>query len=105
MKGSPEGGTTSYYKSFSPRLGLAYDLTGKSRTVFRMAYGLFWDQPKMIQLNRFTTTQPFSQNIVVPGPPSFTNPYQGQDNPFPRVLQLGSDVDFFRPLALTITYP
>lgn len=104
-EGVPEGGTTSYYKSFSPRLGLAYDLTGKSRTVFRMAYGLFWDQPKMIQLNRFTTTQPFSQNIVVPGPPSFTNPYQGQDNPFPRVLQLGSDVDFFRPLALTITYP
>jgi hypothetical protein len=70
-----------------------------------MAYGLFWDQPKMINLNRFTTTQPFSQNIVVPAPPSFTDPYQGRDNPFPRLLNLGPDVDFYRPLALTITYP
>jgi hypothetical protein len=41
----------------------------------------------------------------VPGPASFTNPYLGKDNPFPRLLQLGPDVDFYRPLALTITYP
>ncbi|MEX2260509.1 MAG: carboxypeptidase regulatory-like domain-containing protein [Bryobacteraceae bacterium] len=104
-EGVPRSGTTSYLKALSPRLGLAYDLTGKSRTVLRAAYGLFWDQPKMIQLNRFTTTQPFSQNVVVPAPPSFTDPYQGRDNPFPRLLQLGPDVDFFQPLALTITYP
>ena len=104
-EGVPEGGTTSYFRAFSPRLGLAYDVTGKGSTVLRGAYGFFWDQPKMIMLNRFTTTQPFSQNIVVPAPPSFTDPYQGRDNPFPRVLGLGPDVDFFRPLALTITYP
>jgi outer membrane receptor protein involved in Fe transport len=104
-EGVPESGTTSYWKALSPRAGLAYDIRGNSKTVLRMAYGLFWDQPKMINLNRFTTTQPFSQNIVVPAPPSFTDPYLGQDNPFPRLLQLGPDVDFYRPLALTITYP
>lgn len=30
--------------NFSPRIGLAIDLTGKSQTVLRLGYGLFYDQ-------------------------------------------------------------
>lgn len=31
--------------NFAPRLGLAYDLTGKSETVLRAAYGIYYDAP------------------------------------------------------------
>ncbi|MDQ6653321.1 MAG: TonB-dependent receptor, partial [Acidobacteriota bacterium] len=31
--------------NFAPRLGLAYDLTGKSKTVLRAAYGIYYDAP------------------------------------------------------------
>ena len=32
------------YKNFAPRLGLAYDLTGNGKTVFRAGAGLFYDR-------------------------------------------------------------
>ncbi|MCA1591776.1 MAG: TonB-dependent receptor [Acidobacteria bacterium] len=31
--------------NFAPRLGFAYDLTGKSKTILRAAYGIYYDAP------------------------------------------------------------
>ncbi|HTS56029.1 MAG TPA: TonB-dependent receptor, partial [Terriglobales bacterium] len=44
--GSPGGPGSLYnpdYNNFAPRIGLAYDLTGKGRTVVRAGWGLFYD--------------------------------------------------------------
>jgi hypothetical protein len=44
--GSPGGPGSLYnpdYKNFAPRIGLAYDLTGKGETVVRAGWGLFYD--------------------------------------------------------------
>ncbi len=44
--GSPGGPSSLYnpdYNNFAPRLGLAYDFTGKGQTVIRAGWGLFYD--------------------------------------------------------------
>jgi hypothetical protein len=44
--GSPGGPGSLYnpdYNNFAPRIGLAYDFTGKGRTVVRAGWGLFYD--------------------------------------------------------------
>jgi hypothetical protein len=44
--GSPGGPGSLYnpdYNNFAPRIGLAYDLTGKGETVVRAGWGLFYD--------------------------------------------------------------
>lgn len=44
--GAPGGPGTLYnpdYKNFAPRIGLAYDFTGKGQTVLRAGWGLFYD--------------------------------------------------------------
>jgi hypothetical protein len=44
--GSPGGPSGLYnpdYKNFAPRVGMAYDITGKGETVIRAGWGLFYD--------------------------------------------------------------
>jgi hypothetical protein len=44
--GSPGGPSSLYnpdYNNFAPRVGLAYDITGKGETVIRAGWGLFYD--------------------------------------------------------------
>ncbi len=91
--GVPEGGTPAVYKDFSPRVGFAYDLRGNQRTVIRGAYGLFYDQPKAIDYNRFTNNQPFNiyevlynvndpaTSTVPVNPYNWRDPYQGGVDP------------------------
>ena len=37
-----------YWKSFSPRVGFAYQPTASGNTVVRASYGLYWDSPYLI---------------------------------------------------------
>ena len=44
--GAPGGPSSLYnpdYNNFAPRVGIAYDVTGKGKTVVRMGWGLFYD--------------------------------------------------------------
>jgi hypothetical protein len=41
--GGPGGLYDSDYNNFAPRIGIAYDVTGKGKTVIRAGWGLFYD--------------------------------------------------------------
>jgi hypothetical protein len=82
--GSSSSAQTTQWKSFSPRLGLAWDVNGDGRTSVRAAYGLFKDiTPMAFQIN-VNNSPPYQPRITVNNAaldnPWATNP---GGNPFP----------------------
>lgn len=62
--GTPRGMVNNYYNSFAPRVGFAYDVTGKGRTIVRGGYGMFYER---IQGNDVYNTGPNPPFSFSPG--------------------------------------
>ena len=117
--GIPKGLTQTYYKSFAPRIGLAWTpgwnsgwrkaLTGgPDKTSIRMGYGIFYNPIEQLVLEQFNGEPPFGGSTNLSNN-MFNTPFLGQDgtvspNPFNGILnpQRGQPVDFseFRPIEL-----
>lgn len=117
--GIPQGLTQTYYRSFAPRLGLAWTpswnsgwrkaLTGgPDKTSIRMGWGMFYNPIEQLVLEQFSGQPPFGGSTSINNI-MFNTPFEGQDgtvtpNPFTGILnpQRGQPVDFsqFRPIQL-----
>jgi hypothetical protein len=117
--GVPLGLTQTYYRSFAPRLGLAWSpgwdsgwlkkLTGgPQKTSVRMGWGIFYNPIEQLVLEQFSGEPPFGGSTSLSNS-LFHTPFVGQDgtvnpNPFKGILdpQRGQPVDFssFRPIEL-----
>lgn len=86
-------------KNVAPRVGVNMDPFGNGKTSIRAGFGLFWDQARLIAWNRYSTAQPFDDNVTVNGVststpyPSltganiFTNAPAGEQvDPFPFII-------------------
>ena len=73
--GCPRQLVPSRYKNFAPRLGINWDPSHKGTTSIRAAFGIFWDEARMSAYNRFSTTIPFDQSVIVNTPGSAANNY------------------------------
>ncbi len=118
-QGIPGGLTQTYYRSFAPRIGLAWSpgwsdgwlgkLTGgPGQTSIRMGWGLFYNPIEQLVLEQFSAEPPFGgssglSNVM------FNTPFLGQSgvvspNPFGGILNppRGQPVDWsrFRPILL-----
>jgi hypothetical protein len=123
-KGVPNGLTQTYYKSFAPRLGLAWSpgatsgwlskLTGgPGKTSIRMGAGMFYNPIEQLVLEQFSAEPPFGGSVLLSGT-QFNLPFEFQSsttsspafapNPFGGILSpvRGQSVDWsiFRPLLL-----
>ncbi|HXP85191.1 MAG TPA: TonB-dependent receptor [Bryobacteraceae bacterium] len=90
----PDGKTNAnQWWHFSPRLGLAYDPSGKGQMTIRASWGLFRDYPDFYESQQVKISPPYNFTIVTtaPGggsPAGFANPwvdYPG-GSPFPNTL-------------------
>jgi Carboxypeptidase regulatory-like domain len=117
--GVPQGLTSTYYKAFAPRIGLAWSpnvktgwlakLTGgPGNSSIRVGWGIFYDPIEQLVLEQFSAEPPFGGSTFVSSP-LFQTPYVLQTgssipNPFNGVLtpKPGTPVDWsvFRPILL-----
>ncbi len=117
--GVPNGLTQTYYRSFAPRLGLAWSPKwntgwlkklsgGPDRTSVHMGWGMFYNPIEQLVLEQFNGEPPFGGSTSITND-MFNTPFLGQDgsvspNPFNGILnpQRGQPVDFseFRPILL-----
>jgi len=122
-KGVPAGMTTTYYKAFAPRIGLAYSpnfdsgVLGKlfgnnGKTSIRAGWGLFYNPIEELVMAQFGAEPPFGGSSSIfntffntpfvyqsggAGVPAAPNPFSGVITPTP-----GQPVDLslFRPILL-----
>ncbi len=119
-KGIPNGLSDSYYKSFAPRIGLAWSpgakdgfwgklFGGPGKTSIRSGFGIFYNPVEQLVLEQFSAEPPFGGSTFLFNT-QFNTPFLGQDgattfpNPFNGFLNppRGQPVDWslFRPILL-----
>jgi hypothetical protein len=118
-KGVPVGLTSTYYKSFAPRIGLAWSpnarggllgslFGGPGKTSIRTGFGIFYNPIEQLVMEQFSAEPPFGGSSSIYNT-MFNLPFQYQDgttapNPFNGILNppRNQPVDWasFRPILL-----
>ncbi|MFY9560199.1 MAG: carboxypeptidase regulatory-like domain-containing protein [Terriglobales bacterium] len=107
-KGVPRGLTQSYYNSWAPRIGIAWDPWKNGKTTVRGGWGLFYNPIEQLVLEQFQAEPPFGGSSLI-SEGLFNTPFVGQGgtltpNPFNGILTPppGTNIDWsaFRPILL-----
>jgi hypothetical protein len=119
-KGIPNGLSETYYKSFAPRIGIAWSPSAKDgflgklfggpgKTSIRAGFGIFYNPVEQLVLEQFSAEPPFGGSTFVFNT-QFNTPFLGQDgattfpNPFDGILNPARnkpvDWSLFRPILL-----
>jgi carboxypeptidase family protein len=84
-------GMYNKWSHFSPRVGLAWDVSGDGRTSVRASGATFYDFPAMLYMAGLTTGQPLTPRIIRTDV-SFDNPWTGYPGGDPFPLPFGRAV-------------
>src|SRR3984957_12552939 len=118
-KGVPAGMTSTYYKAFAPRIGIAYSpnftegilgklFGGNGKTSIRTGWGLFYNPIEELVLAQFGAEPPFGGSSSL-SDVFFNTPYVNQadfqtPNPFGGIITptkgQPTDLSLFRPILL-----
>ncbi|HMK24017.1 MAG TPA: carboxypeptidase regulatory-like domain-containing protein [Terriglobales bacterium] len=107
-KGVPAGLTSTYHKTFAPRLGIAYSPGHSGKTSIRAGWGLFYNPMEQLVLEQFSAEPPFGGSNII-NYPLFNTPFEDQNgvikpNPFNGILDppRNQPVDWsiYRPILL-----
>lgn len=72
--GTPRGLTANDYKTYQPRVGFSYDLTGNGKTVVRGGFGTFFERMQGNDVYNVAAAAPFSNSPGVSNT-MLSNPY------------------------------
>jgi hypothetical protein len=107
--GVPKGLTSTYYKAFAPRIGIAWSPGNSGKTSIRAGWGMFYNPIEELVMAQFGAEPPFGGSSAI-YETFFNTPFVYQDgssiapNPFNGVLTptKGQPVDYslFRPILL-----
>ncbi|MFZ0139246.1 MAG: carboxypeptidase regulatory-like domain-containing protein [Candidatus Sulfotelmatobacter sp.] len=106
--GVPASMTSTYYKSFAPRIGVAYSPGRDGKTSIRAGWGLFYNPIEELVLAQFGAEPPFGGSSSL-SDVFFNTPFVNQGeftapNPFGGVITptkgASTDLSLFRPILL-----
>jgi len=106
--GVPAGMTTTYYKAFAPRIGIAYSPGRDAKTSIRAGWGLFYNPIEELVLAQFGAEPPFGGSSYF-SDTFFNTPFVNQGdftspNPFNGIITptkgAPTDLSLFRPILL-----
>lgn len=99
FRGIPMETANKYWATWGPRLGFAYDLTGKQNTVLRGGYGVFYERIEGNFIFSAINNPPFiSQSDVYDG--NIESPTGGTTRSFPAGLSNSHPVDMKVPRVM-----
>ncbi|MGA8617639.1 MAG: carboxypeptidase regulatory-like domain-containing protein [Candidatus Sulfotelmatobacter sp.] len=107
-QGVPAGMTSTYYKAFAPRIGVAYSPGRDGKTSIRAGWGLFYNPIEELVLAQFGAEPPFGGSSSL-SDVFFNTPYVNQldfqtPNPFNGIITptkgAPTDLSLFRPILL-----
>jgi outer membrane receptor protein involved in Fe transport len=105
--GVPRGGAPNDWNNLGPRVSFAWTPFGDRKTSVRAAYGIFFDTPRFHEVSHFVNSPPYSLQITVNQPRSFSDPYAGRVNPFPytppATEQERAAYTFLRPVTVGLS--
>ena len=106
--GVPAAMTSTYYKSFAPRIGVAYSPGRDGKTSIRAGWGLFYNPIEELVLAQFGAEPPFGGSSSL-SDVFFNTPFVNQGeftapNPFGGIITptkgAPTDLSLFRPILL-----
>ncbi|HTC47176.1 MAG TPA: carboxypeptidase regulatory-like domain-containing protein [Candidatus Aquilonibacter sp.] len=106
--GVPAGMTSTYYKAFAPRVGIAYSPGRDGKTSIRAGWGLFYNPIEELVLAQFGAEPPFGGSSSL-SDVFFNTPFVNQGdfqtpNPFGGIItpikHQPTDLSLFRPILL-----
>ena len=100
----------AYFKNklalFSPRIGLVWDPTGSGKQTIRVSGAILRDTAELFYAERLTTNAPYGNQIDIPTPPSFTNPYANYPGGSPFPVSYPPPKSFtFAPASVFVNMP
>ena len=104
--GTPRGMVRNTYGSIGPRIGFAYDLTGKGRTILRSGFGMFYERIQGNDVYNTGPNPPFSfspsvSNVYLSDPSISVNSGQAASLPsFPASFTALSYSDYKLPTSM-----
>lgn len=104
---TPEAYANGNWVGFAPRVGLAWDPSGKGVQSIRASYGIFFDEPETFTARDFGASAPWGNTVALTAPVGgLSNPFLGYPggNPFPSPYPPGPNA-VFPASGQYITFP